>query len=153
MVNDMYEYFTNSSEETIAFGKKIGLLLGPNDVILLAGDLGAGKTTFTKGIGQALGIKRVINSPTFTIVKEYHGNYDLYHLDLYRLDGLGDDFDLEEYFTSGGICVCEWPANVLEILPEEYLMINIYRKNLDERRFELIPKGERYEKIVSDLNA
>ena len=73
----MRTFHTNNSEETIAFGKKVGNLLLPNDVILLAGDLGAGKTTFTKGIGIALDIKRVINSPTFTIVKEYHGKYDL----------------------------------------------------------------------------
>ena len=149
----MREFYTNNSDETIAFGYQMGKLLKPNDVILLAGDLGAGKTTFTKGIGQALEIKRVINSPTFTIVKEYHGKYDLYHLDLYRLDGLGDDFDLEEYFTADGICVCEWPANVEEILPKEYLMINIYRCDLDKRRFELIPNGKHYEEIVRGLNA
>lgn len=149
----MRTFHTNNSEETIAFGKKVGNLLLPNDVILLAGDLGAGKTTFTKGIGIALDIKRVINSPTFTIVKEYHGKYDLYHLDLYRLDGLGDDFDLEEYFTSNGICVCEWPYNVEEIIPSEYLRIDIYREEADKRRFELTPIGDRYIEIVRDLNA
>ena len=102
----MKEKITKNYLETIEFGNKVGSLLSSGDVILLAGDLGAGKTTFTKGIGQALGIKRVINSPTFTIVKEYHGNLDLYHLDLYRLDGLGSDFDLEEYFEKDGIVVC-----------------------------------------------
>ena len=149
----MRNFYSHNSEETILFGEKIGKLLLPNDVILLAGDLGAGKTTFTKGIGKALEINRVINSPTFTIVKEYHGKYDLYHLDLYRLDGLGDDFDLEEYFTSEGICVCEWPNNVEEILPKEYLQINIFREGEDRRRFELIPIGDRYVEIVRDLNA
>ena len=149
----MKETITRDFYETIEFGTKVGRLLNSGDVILLAGDLGAGKTTFTKGIGIALDIKRVINSPTFTIVKEYHGKYDLYHLDLYRLDGLGDDFDLEEYFTSEGICVCEWPYNVEEIIPSEYLRIDIYREEADKRRFELTPIGDRYIEIVRDLNA
>ena len=148
----MRTFHTNNSEETIAFGKKVGNLLLPNDVILLAGDLGAGKTTFTKGIGIALDIKRVINSPTFTIVKEYHGKYDLYHLKYSNNIGY-EDFDLEEYFTSNGICVCEWPYNVEEIIPSEYLRIDIYREEADKRRFELTPIGDRYIEIVRDLNA
>lgn len=148
----MKEVITNNYLETISYGKKIGLLLQPNDVLLLAGDLGAGKTTFTKGIGQALDIKRVINSPTFTIVKEYHGSLDLYHLDLYRLDGLGSDFDLEEYFTKGGITVCEWPLNVSEILPKEYLLIEIFRSGDEQRKIVLTPHGKRYEKLVGDLS-
>lgn len=148
----MIEYTTNNSDETIELGNRLGSLLQPNDVILLAGDLGAGKTTFTKGIGKALGVRRVINSPTFTIVKEYHGNMDLFHLDLYRLDGLGNDFDLEEYFNRGGVCVCEWPLNVEDILPSEYLLVEIYRASDNGRRFCFTPHGKRYEKIVGDLN-
>ena len=80
----MFEIITNDFNETIELGYKIGSLLQSGDVLLLAGDLGAGKTTFTKGIGKALGIKRTINSPTFTIVKEYNGTLDLYHLYLYQ---------------------------------------------------------------------
>ena len=146
------DFYTYNSLETIEFGKKLGNKLLSNDVLLLTGDLGAGKTTLTKGIGKALEINRVINSPTFTIVKEYHGKLDLYHLDLYRLDGLGNDFDLEEYFTKGGITVCEWPQNVKDILPDEYLLIAIYREGDEKRRISLTPFGKRYEKIVSDLN-
>ena len=148
----MKEKITKNYLETIEFGNKVGSLLSSGDVILLAGDLGAGKTTFTKGVGQALGIKRVINSPTFTIVKEYHGNLDLYHLDLYRLDGLGSDFDLEEYFEKDGIVVCEWPDNVKEIIPSEYLMIEIFRAGDEQRRIKLTPYGEKYQKLVSDLD-
>ena len=111
---------TNSYLETIGFGEKVGKLLKENDTVLLTGDLGAGKTTLTKGIGLSLGITRNINSPTFTIVKEYQGNLNLYHIDLYRLSDLGQDFDLEEYFNLGGVCVVEWPFNVEEILPQEY---------------------------------
>ena len=148
----MKEVITNNYEETIEFGYKLGLLLDSGDCLLLAGDLGAGKTTFTKGIGKALGITRVINSPTFTIVKEYHGEHTLYHLDLYRLDGLGSDFDLEEYFESDGITVCEWPNNVSEIIPNEYLLIEIFRKENDGRLIRLTPYGDRYEKLVGDLD-
>lgn len=146
------QVITNNYNETIEYGYKLGSLLKSGDVILLAGDLGAGKTTFTKGIGKALGITRVINSPTFTIVKEYHGDLTLYHLDLYRLDGLGDDFDLEEYFNSDGVTVCEWPDNVKEIIPDEYLMIEIFRTEGDGRIIKLTPHGNRYEKLVGDLN-
>lgn len=146
------EVITKNFEETIEYGYKIGLLLKKGDCILLAGDLGAGKTTFTKGIGKALGVNRVINSPTFTIVKEYHGNLDLYHLDLYRLEGLGHDFDLEEYFESDGVVVCEWPDNVSEIIPEEYLLIEIFRGAEDQRIFKLTPHGHRYEQLVGELN-
>ena len=149
----MSQVITRNYEETIEYGFKIGKLLESGDCILLAGDLGAGKTTFTKGIGKALGITRVINSPTFTIVKEYHGKLDLYHLDLYRLDGLGNDFDLEEYFSKDGIIVCEWPDNVSEIIPDEYLLIEIFRREEDSRLFKLTPHGKRYEKLVGDLDA
>ncbi len=148
----MKQVMTNNFLETIEYGYKIGLLLAPGDCILLAGDLGAGKTTFTKGIGKALGINRVINSPTFTIVKEYHGNLDLYHLDLYRLDGLGNDFDLEEYFSGDGVVVCEWPNNVSEIIPDEYLLVEIFRGEEDRRLIKLTPYGKRYEKLVGDLD-
>ena len=149
----MSQVITRNYEETIEYGYKIGKLLEVGDCILLAGDLGAGKTTFTKGIGKALGVTRVINSPTFTIVKEYHGDLDLYHLDLYRLDGLGNDFDLEEYFSKDGVVVCEWPDNVSEIIPEEYLLIEIFRREEDTRLFKLTPHGKRYEKLVGDLDA
>ncbi len=148
----MLEVITENYEQTIEYGYKIGSLLQEGDCLLLAGDLGAGKTTFTKGIGKALGITRVINSPTFTIVKEYHGNLDLYHLDLYRLDGLGSDFDLEEYFSSSGVTVCEWPNNVCEIIPDNYLLVEIFRLDGDKRLIKLTPNGDRYEKLVGDLN-
>lgn len=144
--------YTNNYEETIKLGEKIGLMLNKGDVILLDGDLGAGKTTFTKGIGNALGVTRVINSPTFTIVKEYKGtSIKLNHLDLYRLEGINDDFDLEEYFNDESICVCEWPFQVSEILPDNYLMIYIKRIDDNKREFTVTGNGK-YEKIVGELN-
>lgn len=146
----MKSFITNNALETIELGNKIGSLLAAGDVVLLTGDLSAGKTTITKGIGQALGVKRIINSPTFTIVKVYKGNIPLYHLDLYRLDGLNNDFDLEEYIESDGVCVIEWPFQVKEILPKEYLLITLNRLDEDKRSISIEGIG-RYEKIIKEL--
>lgn len=147
----MKEFITNNQDETINLGVKIGNILKSHDVVLLSGDLGCGKTTITKGIGKALGVNRVINSPTFTIVKEYNGcNNILYHLDLYRLDGLNDDFDLEEYIESDGICIIEWPYQVSEILPKEYLLIEFDRLSDDKRKIKITGIG-RYKKLEGEL--
>ncbi len=135
----MKKFITNNSLETIELGKKIGNILKIGDVVLLDGDLSAGKTTLTKGIGISLGVKKIINSPTFTIVKEYFGNVKLYHLDLYRLDGLNNDFDLEEYIEGDGICVIEWPMQVSEIIPNDYLKVNL--KRIDENKREISIEG------------
>ena len=145
------EFSVLNADETIELGLKLGNLLDAGDVVLLTGDLSAGKTTITKGIGQALGVTRVINSPTFTIVKTYNGKCPLYHLDLYRLDGVNNDFDLEEYIESEGVCVIEWPYQVSEILPDNYLIICLKRINEFEREIEISAQGERYEKIVGEL--
>ena len=142
---------TLSADETVELGKRIGKKLIPGDVILLTGDLSAGKTTITKGIGASLGVKRVINSPTFTIVKEYNGSCPLYHLDLYRLDGLNNDFDLEEYIEGDGVCVIEWPFQVSEILPKEYLEIKLERIDEFSRSIEIKNHGDRYIRVVEAL--
>lgn len=138
--------FTKNEIESIDLGYKLGLILTNPSTILLEGDLGAGKTTFTKGIGKALGVEKTINSPTFTIMKCYKGKYPLYHLDLYRLNGVNQEFDLEEYIDSG-IAVIEWPHQADELLPEEYLRIIITIEN-DKRKFEFIPVGKKYEDLM-----
>lgn len=140
-----------SLEETIALGKKIGSLLKPGMIITLNGDLGAGKTTFTKGIGQALGIQRVINSPTFTILKQYQGTYQLSHFDAYRLEGQSDDLGFEEIFDSEDVCVVEWPEFIADILPAARLDITIKRKGPHQREFILRPTGKMYEELVGEL--
>lgn len=133
----------NSIEEMLDFAKDLVKYCKPNQVIALNGDLGAGKTTFTKGIGQALGVERVINSPTFTIMKIYdvtnHVNdiKKLYHLDVYRIGSSNDDFELEEYFYQNGLTIIEW-ANIIEdLLPEDTWVINIYRLSDVKRLVEL----------------
>lgn len=138
-------------DDTIKLGIKIGNLLQPGMMITLNGDLGAGKTTFTKGIGQALQIHRVINSPTFTILKQYHGKYHLSHFDAYRLEGQNDDLGFEEIFDSDDICVIEWPEFIEDILPEERLDITIKRIDDNEREFILQPIGKLYEDLVGEL--
>ncbi len=145
----MKEKITKNSEETIYLGRKLGYLLKDGDVVLLDGTLASGKTTFTKGIGLSLGIKRTINSPTFTILKHYEtDNKHLYHLDLYRLDGENHDFDLEDYISNDGITVIEWPFNVESILPKEYLLVKFEIINDTERKITFIPYGKHYEKVV-----
>ena len=140
------QIITNSALETIELGQKLANYLQPGDVVLLTGDLSGGKTTITKGIGKGLGVKRIINSPTFNIVKSYEGsNIILNHFDLYRLNGLNNDFDLEEYFTPNSICVIEWPHNVLELLPKEYLLINLEDLGNDKREITLKEVGKHYE--------
>lgn len=144
-------WISEDSFQTILFGEKIGRLLKPNDVILLIGDLACGKTTMTKGIGKSLGVRQVINSPTFTIVKEYEGSIPLYHLDLYRMDGIQNDFDLEEYFDKNGVCVVEWPYQVKELLPKEYLKIEMERMDESRRKITLQGVGQRYEELIAQL--
>ena len=150
-----------SIEEMQSLAYDMTLLLKPSSVLALNGDLGAGKTTFTKGIGKALGIGRVINSPTFTIMKIYDANNKvngiekLYHLDVYRLDGSSDDFELEEYFYQNGLTVIEWATIIDDILPKDTYFMDIYRLTEDTREVvlknftsEMIGKlGEKYEII------
>ena len=140
-----------SLQETIDLGKKLGRLLRPGMMITLNGDLGAGKTTFTKGIGQALGIERDNNSPTFTILKQYQGIYQLSHFDAYRLEGQSDDLGFEEIFDSDDICVIEWPEFIEDILPENRLDITILRQGPQQRQFVFRPNGNIYEDIVGEL--
>ena len=145
-----YKTITNNEEETIALGRKLGEKVSPNMVITLHGDLGAGKTTFTKGIGQGLGVQAIINSPTFTLLKQYSGRFMLHHFDAYRLEGQDDDLGFEDIFEDGGICVIEWAQFIEYILPKERLEITITkRKNQREMIFH--PIGEEYEILVKEL--
>lgn len=147
----MKEIVVHSLNETAALGEKLGSLLFPGSLITLTGDLGAGKTTLTKSIGKAIGVKKVINSPTFTILKTYYGNMPLYHIDAYRLEGISQDLGFEEVFDADGVCVVEWPGFIEEQLPEQRLEIEIRRTAEEERTFILKAVGEAYEKIVREL--
>lgn len=140
-----------SSKEMIEFGFKLGALLKPGTVLCLDGDLGAGKTTLTKGIGKALGIEKIINSPTFTILKTYEGKINLYHLDAYRIENEMDDFFLEEYFYLDGITVIEWSERIKSIIPKDHITLKIASLSENEREvsFSYLPKDYSYlEKIL-----
>jgi tRNA threonylcarbamoyladenosine biosynthesis protein TsaE len=140
-----------SESEMIKVGFKLGQLAYPNMVIAMNGNLGAGKTTLTKGIGQALGIKRVINSPTFTIMKIYEGSMNLYHLDVYRINNSSTDFDLEEYFYLGGVSVIEWAENIEDLLPKETLYLDYIIEADTSRTISFTGEDEFIEKLVIKL--
>lgn len=141
----------NNLEETIALGNRLGLLLQPNMLLTLSGDLGAGKTTFTKGIGQGLGITKVINSPTFTILKQYQGRLNFSHFDAYRLEGQDDDLGFEEIFDSDDVCVVEWANFIEDILPVDRLTIEIKKIDENIREFVFKTNSEKYAQVVEAL--
>ena len=141
----------NNLDETIELGKQLGELLKPNMLITLSGDLGAGKTTFTKGIGLGLEIKKIKNSPTFTILKQYQGRLDLSHFDAYRLEGQDDDLGFEEIFDSDDVCVVEWANFVEDILPVERLEIEIKKIDENAREFIFRAIGSRYEQLLEEF--
>lgn len=149
----MSEYVLISYEtsDTIDFAKKLAKHIKPSDVIALEGDLGAGKTTFTKGLAEGLGIKRVVNSPTFTIIKEYQGTLPLYHMDVYRLEDSYEDLGFDEYFEGNGLTVVEWAHIIEEQLPRELLTIYLKHGKNDTREITLVPRGERYEELCKEL--
>ena len=140
----------HDEKETIAFGERLGQLLKAGDLITMEGDLGAGKTTLTKGIGLGLGVKRVINSPTFNILKGYQGRIPLYHLDVYRLDGVSQELGFEEYYDGDGVCVIEWAQFIEDELPKERLEITLKHIG-QERELTMQAIGERYEALVKKV--
>ena len=141
------EKIVNNIEETTLLAIKIGHHLFPGAVIALEGDLGAGKTTFTKGIARALGITKTVNSPTFTIIKEYHGSMPLYHMDVYRMESEDEDLGFDEYFYGDGVTVIEWASKIKSQLPKEYLHINIYITDGERRKLEFEPHGNKYNEL------
>lgn len=151
----MNEYVirTDSTEETWQFSKELAQKLQPGDVITLEGDLGAGKTTFTKGLAVGLDISRNVSSPTFTIIKEYQGRLPLYHMDVYRLEDSYEDLGFDEYFEGQGVTVVEWAHLIEEQLPNELLQIKITHGEENSRTLTITPKGKRYEMLCKELFA
>lgn len=141
-------------DATIVLGKKIGQQLVAGDVLVLDGDLGAGKTTFTKGLAAGLEIPDIIKSPTFTIIHEYQdGRLPLYHMDAYRLENGGaEDLGLEEYFDGDGVSVVEWAEFVEDELPADFLAIHFKRTDDDNTRvLEFEPHGQHFDQIVKSV--
>ena len=148
---DEYKITTRSEEDTIRVAENFEAEKFSGMVICLNGDLGSGKTVFTKGFAAALGIEETITSPTFNIIKEYlDGEMPLYHMDVYRLEDSPESTGLLDYFDKDGVVIIEWADMIKDYLPEERL--DVYFKVLEEDkriiRFE--PHGEKYEDICED---
>lgn len=134
-------------------GRYVGTLAQPGDVYLLSGNLGAGKTCFTQGIARGLGIEDYVMSPSFVILREHHGRLPLYHVDLYRLESVGEaaDLGLDDYLYGKGVCVVEWAERAGNVLPTEHLAVHIDYTGDDERCFRIEASGHRYRDIIDKL--
>ena len=133
------EYITKSPSETEAVGAALARVLQPGAVIAYRGDLGAGKTAFTRGLAKGLGVKENVTRPTFTIVNEYlSGSMPLFHFDMYRLGSEDELFDIgwEDYLERGGVCAVEWSENVWGAM-EDAIVITISRLDEDTRKIEI----------------
>jgi len=148
---------SHSPEQTQLLGSYLGELAQKGDAFLLVGDLGTGKTCLVQGIARGLDIKEYAFSPSFVIVRQYHGRLPLYHVDFYRLDHIEEiaTLGLEEYFYGDGVCVVEWAEKGLQLLPQTNLLIklNYVSECETQRTIYLKPRGERYLKLVKQLKS
>ena len=139
------EIITNSPAETEDAGASLAARLEPGSVIAFTGDLGAGKTAFTRGLARGLGVTERVTSPTFTIVNEYEGGrLPLFHFDMYRLGSSDELFDIgwEDYLRRGGICAVEWSENIEDALEEDAIRVDIRRGEYDDQRIITISGGD-----------
>ena len=145
-----YKITSRSEQDTIELAQNLESEKFPNMVICLIGELGSGKTVFTKGFASSLEIEEDVTSPTFNIIKEYTtGQMDLYHMDVYRLDGKVDDLGIEDYFDKGGITIIEWADTIEDYLPKNRLEIKFKLSDDDEdtRIITVTPYGKKYEDL------
>ena len=142
-----YKLVSSSELDTIELAQNIESEKFPNMVICLDGELGSGKTVFTKAFANAMAIRDIVTSPTYTIIKEYDGELPLYHMDVYRLDGKVDDIGIEEYFNKDGVVIIEWASMIKDILPAERLDIKIKVVDENKRVIHLKPQGKKYEEL------
>ena len=149
----MIRLISESPEETRRLGRELGRLARAGDVLLLTGELGAGKTCLTQGIAWGLGIEGYATSPTFVVVNQYEGRLTMYHIDLYRIDTLGEaaDLGLDDYLYGDGLCVVEWADKALEALPAEHLLVEMAFISDTGRSIELKPISDRYETLISQV--
>jgi len=147
------EITSRSPEETQDFGARLGELAQPGDILLLVGELGAGKTCLTQGIARGLGIREYATSPSFVVVRELYGRLPLYHMDFYRLENLEEIADLgpDDYFYGQGVSVVEWADKGLSLLPPEHLLVEMSYVSDTGRRLKLKARGKRYRELVAEL--
>ena len=148
------ELTTYTAEQTRAFGARLGRLARAGDLFCLEGDLGAGKTCFTQGLGQGLGITDAIHSPTFIIANEHRGGrMPLFHLDVYRVNSAAEAWGigLDDYLNDEGVCVIEWAEKIRAALPRESLWITFRHRDETTRAITFNATGARYEQLVREL--
>lgn len=147
-----YRFISNSPADTDKLAAWLAQRSQPGTVIGLDGDLGAGKTAFSQSFAKHLGVAGVVNSPTFTIIKEYEGRLPLYHMDVYRLSmEEADELGLDDYFFGEGVCLVEWSSLITELLPDEYLHLFIETTGEFERLITITGIGEGYGQWCLDL--
>ncbi|SEN39703.1 tRNA (adenosine(37)-N6)-threonylcarbamoyltransferase complex ATPase subunit type 1 TsaE [Lihuaxuella thermophila] len=144
-------FITKNERETRELARRIARLLDRGAVLALEGDLGAGKTTFAQGMAEELGIEQPVDSPTFTIVKEYEGKLPFYHMDVYRVDSPEEELGLEEYFYGEGICLVEWASRIEPILPEDTLWFHLKVEPNGTRRILITSTHSRAIRLCKEL--
>ncbi|MSQ14208.1 MAG: tRNA (adenosine(37)-N6)-threonylcarbamoyltransferase complex ATPase subunit type 1 TsaE [Dehalococcoidia bacterium] len=144
---------SRSPEETRGIGRALGRHAQARDLILLIGDLGAGKTTLTQGIAQGLGVTQPARSPTFVLVAQYQGRLPMYHADLYRVNNPLEalELGLDDWEHEAGVCVVEWAEKAPEAFPQEHLGVRIAYEGEDHRRLALRATGPRYEQLLAEV--
>lgn len=151
----MKKIISKSAAETKNLGKRLGRILHGGDIIALCGELGSGKTVLVKGIAEGLGVKsnKDVSSPSFVILKEYKGRMPLYHFDIYRLNDMSafSTVGYIEYFYGKGVSIIEWADKIIDILPKEFLRIDLSIKGENEREIRIVPYGRRYKELLGKL--
>ena len=135
-------------------GQELGRLARPGDILLLTGQLGAGKTCLTQGIARGLGVEGYATSPTFVVMNQYQGRLIMYHIDLYRIDTLAEvmDLGLDDYLYGDGVCVVEWADKALEAFPAERLLVEMGFTSDTSRSVTFHPTGDRYKTLLSHFD-
>lgn len=145
----------DSPKETMELASRVAKRLHKGDLVALIGELGTGKTMFVKGLARGLGVKdyAYVNSPSFVVLKEYHGKKNLYHFDIYRLEAESffETVDYEKYFYNDGITAVEWADKIKEALPENYLEVSIEYEGASSRKFTLRSVGDKFTNLLDKI--